>query len=286
MKVYDCCPFWIENDLFEIRLNQHWNFVDKFIVVEAGETHTGIAKPFNFDHARFAPYSSKIVYAKFDSFEQEMANHPELIDENTFSDRGSNKTSIDWARDSFQTNYTVKVLRDIGAEPNDIAYISCCDEILNESAFTVSTPVLESENNAVLMFRYWLYAYKFNLLSKHWKDADTSGLMSTFAVFDKKLPGTIREHRMCTHIVDDAGWHFTYMDNSGGEQVLAKHRSWAHSRDVIAGEKRKFDYDENSLHEAVSHVIESYKVQKVDLSPTTHPTYLLQNLNKFTDYIL
>ena len=39
MTRYDCCMFYNENDLFEIRLNQHWDFVDKFVVVEAGETH-------------------------------------------------------------------------------------------------------------------------------------------------------------------------------------------------------------------------------------------------------
>jgi len=31
MAVYDCCLFFNENDIYEIRLNQHWDFVDKFI---------------------------------------------------------------------------------------------------------------------------------------------------------------------------------------------------------------------------------------------------------------
>jgi hypothetical protein len=39
----------MKNDLFEIQLNHHWGFVDYFVVVEAGETHIGIKKPFNFD---------------------------------------------------------------------------------------------------------------------------------------------------------------------------------------------------------------------------------------------
>ena len=59
--IYDCTMFFNENDLFEIRLNQHWDFVDKFIVVEAGETHTGNKKPYYFDHERFASYMGKLV---------------------------------------------------------------------------------------------------------------------------------------------------------------------------------------------------------------------------------
>ena len=60
MTVYDCCPFWNENDLYELRLNQHWDFVDKFIVTEVGETHTGNKKPFNFDHDRFESISQRL----------------------------------------------------------------------------------------------------------------------------------------------------------------------------------------------------------------------------------
>jgi hypothetical protein len=255
--------------------------------VEAGETHTGIKKPFNFDHERFKPWSSKIIYQKFDSFEEEMKKHPELMDDLSLADRGQNKTTIDWARDSFQGNYVLKVLRECNAKPDDIVYVSCCDEIIKKSGFDACLSIMKNSSEIpVFMFRYWLYAYKFNLLSKNWMDSDTSGLLSTFGVFDKTLPGTLREHRICSHIINDAGWHFTFMDNSGGQQVLAKHKSWAHSRDIIPGEKRKFDYDETTLHEAVEHVLKGYNVTLVDLLPDTHPQYLLDNLEKFKDYVL
>ena len=68
MAVYDCCSFLNENDIYELRINQHWDFVDKFIVLEAGETHTGLKKPFNFDQKRFEKYSEKLIYRTFDSF--------------------------------------------------------------------------------------------------------------------------------------------------------------------------------------------------------------------------
>ena len=70
--------FFNENDLLEVRLNQHWDQVDKFIIVEASETHTGLKKPLLFDHNRFAKYKEKIVYRSIGSFEEEMSKNPNL----------------------------------------------------------------------------------------------------------------------------------------------------------------------------------------------------------------
>ena len=44
MAVYDCFPFLNENDILELRINQHWDFVDKFIIIDGmiesvGEIH-------------------------------------------------------------------------------------------------------------------------------------------------------------------------------------------------------------------------------------------------------
>ena len=135
MAVYDATMFFQENDLYEIRLNTHWDFVDKFIVVEAGETHTGVKKPFRFDHERFKKYSSKIHYVKFDSFDKEMQQHPELLDAATVAERGPMFATKDWTRDRFQYNYIFKALLDSGAKDDDVVYISCLDELLKKEAF-------------------------------------------------------------------------------------------------------------------------------------------------------
>ena len=39
--IYDCFTFFNELDLLEIRLNVLKDVVDNFVLVEAGETHTG-----------------------------------------------------------------------------------------------------------------------------------------------------------------------------------------------------------------------------------------------------
>lgn len=284
MTVYDCCMYYNENDLFEIRLNQHWDFVDYFVVVEAGETHTGLKKPLNFDHERFKPWASKIIYRSFDSFADAMAAHPELLDSYAVQDRGPNKAKDDWTRDHFQYNYLFKVLLDIGAQDDDVIYLSCCDEIIKREAFDACMKVInESESVPMFMFKYWLYAYKYNLLNKDCNSSDSSGGLTLLKTFKQVLPATLRDQRSCTHLVGDAGWHFTFMDRGDGEMILAKQRAWAHSRDIEAGRKVKFNNE--SKEEALQRFFDDYQVTPVPLTIESHPKYIVDNQEKFKDFI-
>ena len=290
MTVYDCCMFLNENDLFEIRLNTHWDFVDKFIVIEAGETHTGLKKTLKFDHERFKPYASKIEYRSFDSFEEEMAKHPELLDQTALADKGPRMVSEDWTRDHFQFNYIFKVLQDLGAQDDDIAYVSCLDELIKPAAFATALTVFEDKTATFIHglrpafgFHYYLYAYKFNLLHKHWAE-HYAGLITEVGNFKKILPATIREHSIATHTnVPDAGWHFTFLDGTDGEMVLEKQRSWAHSKDVYDGQKVKFNH--TTTEEALERFFHDYRVEMVEIIEETHPKYIVDNLDRLQNFI-
>lgn len=291
MAVYDCCCFLNENDLYEIRLNQHWDFVDKFIVIEAGETHTGRKKTLKFDHERFKPYASKIEYRSFDSFDEEISKYPHLVDTRTKSAYGTNENSKDWLRDHFQHNYITKVLDEIGAEDTDIAYISCLDEILKKSAFDYALPHFQDKNalygpglRPIFFLDMYLYAYKVNLLCLPWTQ-HYIGTITEVSNFKRILPATMRQASISTHgRIPDAGWHFTFLDNTEGEMVLEKQRSWAHSRDPMP-EGEKLKYDNTTAEEALDKFFRDYKVTKVDITKDTHPQYLVDNIEKYKNLI-
>ena len=61
-KIYDCFLFWREFNALEIRLNELYEIVDKFVIVECSQGHTGKIKPFylreNFE--KFSKFSDKI----------------------------------------------------------------------------------------------------------------------------------------------------------------------------------------------------------------------------------
>ena len=221
MALYDCFAFCWENDLLEIRLNQHWDFVDKFIIVEAAETHTGLPKPFNYDHERFEKYASKIIYHQIHSFKEEFeTNGSLLLDDFSLHDRSAaGQDTNDWVRDHLQGNYPIKILRDLGAKDTDIVYLSALDEILKGESFETGLKIFENEdklyplksgNNLVYLedkqpfkerpsigFNLDMYVYKFNLFCKNIAVAQ----MTEFSLLKQVLPATIRSLSMHTTII-------------------------------------------------------------------------------------
>ena len=249
MAVYDCFSFCWENDLLELRLNQHWDYFDKFIIVEAAETHTGLAKPFNFDHERFKKYESKIIYKRIESFDEEIKQFgPELLDQYSMHDRSpSGQHNDDWIRDHFQGNYPIKILKDMGAKDDDVIYLSALDEILRGDAIKKGLEVFSNSDGPLPYYRLEvgpdcpvlvtqqsgepifcrpsfgfnldMYVYKFNLFCKNIAVAQ----MTQFSLLKKILPATIRSLGMHTHHnIKDAGWHFTYLDDTKRGEGFAK----------------------------------------------------------------
>ena len=300
MAVYDCFPFFNENDLLELRLNQHWDFFDKFIITEANETHTGFPKPFNFDQERFKSYKSKIIYNQICGFAKEIRQHPELLDEHSVSDRAFKlQVTDDWIRDHFQGNYPLKVLNELQASDDDIVYISALDEILNENGFNKGIEIFSDDKQLYYLrqggislkppalsrplfgFKLNMYAYKFNLFSQ-----EVCGpAMTQVEVLKRCLPSSSRSLALDTHDpIENAGWHFTFLDKANGKQVLEKYRSWAHSRDTNPSSSRYFDI--RNTGEAIQRMLDVYKPKKIDISKDTHPHYLIDNINKYEEYLL
>lgn len=298
---YEASMFFQENDLLEIKLNQHWEFVDKFIIVEAGETHTGLKKNFAFDRERFKKYSEKIVYRSFNSFQEEFNKYPNISSSYIYQTVKSQPTLNlnDWIRDNFQAEYLTVCLVEEGAKDSDIVLFSCLDEILNENAFIQAKSIF-SENKTydlyshlqnknitsscdfapVFGFNLDLYAYKFNLFSKK----TVTGCITKFSNLNKIKHTELRYYSLSTHdAIENAGWHFTFLDDTKGEKALNKYKSWAHSRDSTNGKKQYFNIE--TKEEAVENVFNDYNLTKVEISPETHPKFLIENLEKYSNYI-
>ena len=106
--IYDCFGFFNELDLMEIRLNVLKDVVEKFVLVEAGETHSRKTKPLYFKEnaARFAEFRDRIVYVGIERF-------PDVC-------------VTDWARENYQRNAIADGLK--GAKDDDVL-VSDLDEI-------------------------------------------------------------------------------------------------------------------------------------------------------------
>lgn len=296
MTVYDCTQFFQENDVYEIRLNQHWDFVDKFIVTEAGETHTGRKKPFNFDLKRFEPYKEKLHYVNFPNFQDEIRKYPWLIDDYAKTHREGTCLE-DWIRDYFQFNYMYKTLLELDAKNDDIVIFSPCDEILKRSAFEEAATIIKDPNfhsprnlKPILFFDTFLYMYKINL--QHHKDTGeyACASMTSFSNLKKMLPATMRQTMYGdnrTHPnIKNAGWHFCSIDTGKGEMLLEKYRSWAHSKD-INHDREKTKFELQTPEEAVERMLQDFGniFKPIPITYATHPKWVVDNQEKLSSVI-
>ena len=223
--IYDCFSFFNELDLLEIRLNVLKDVVDRFVIVEAGETHAGKPKPFYFEEnrARFAAFLDRIEYVKIEKF-------PEGC-----------KTA--WWRENIQRNEIAKGL--VGARDEDDILISDLDEIPDPEAVRryAGTP-------GVKKFRQEYYAFYLNYHNLRWRNWQGTRMLSYrdfksaydgLACYENEymIPelnvGTTATKVRCRNlprsrggmiVVKDGGWHFTCL--GGAEAVARKIASFAH----------------------------------------------------------
>lgn len=225
--IYDCFPFFNELDVLEIRLNVLKDVVDKFVLVEAGETHTGKPKPFYFEEnkARFAAFADRIIHIKIEKFP---AGHDA------------------WWNENYQRNELMRGLVD--AKDDDDILISDLDEIPNPDRVREfrGTP-------GIKVFRQLYYSYYLNYQNVRDFNLYTTKMLSIglartafdgVEVFKNEfLPDDLNQGTTLTKIrrrqlpksrggetrVVDGGWHFTCL--GGADAMLRKMRAVAPHHD-------------------------------------------------------
>ncbi len=207
-KIYDCFTFFNELDLLEIRLEEEYSFVDKFIICESRQTFQGKDKPLYFEEnkARYERFADKI-------------NHIIL---NNLPDSGN-----PWDREHFQRNHLRTAI--IDAAPDDIIIISDADEIISPKALQILKFIKGFIQLDMPMFQYYI-----NL------QAQPNGWNKPFAfsrdmldeIPDFNFPRTNQNEVFANFgdrasVINDAGWHFTYL--GGADQIRTKLNSFSHT---------------------------------------------------------
>ena len=218
MKVYDVFSFYNEFDVLEIRLQEMWDVVDYFVILESNVTYVGNPKPYLFDEnkERFSKYMSKIRHIKLDvPFEEQKKVFPNEIDDH-------------WTREKYQRYAAMQELTDIAAD--DIIIVSDCDEIPRAEMIEM---IKEDENN---YSRYLLFIpqlqYKINYMkiqhpSRHGVIMVTRGSAFTNPQQEREISFFWNPKPENTVIVDHGGWHFTYFGND--EHCINKIKNFAHT---------------------------------------------------------
>lgn len=225
--VYDCFSFFNELDLLEIRLNVLKDVVDKFVLVEAAQTHTGQPKPLYFSEnsSRFAAFRDKVIHIVVDDFSD--------------AEKFATERERAWARENIQRNAIVKGL--VEAKPDDVVVISDLDEIPNPESIITASRYAGITRIGMRLYYYFLNYRNYSIPEwrlgtqvLHFSDfVDSKNYANfEFGQFVLKEVNQIPSASMIRftssgRIIRDGGWHFSYL--GGIESIKTKLASFAHT---------------------------------------------------------
>jgi len=261
MKIFDCFMYNNEELILKIRLNYLEKKIEKFIIVESEFDHQGNKKKLNFDINKFSQYKNKIEYLVINKF-------PENLD--------------DWERENFQRNYIRKGLSI--ASDEDYILISDVDEIPN------ITNLENIEQHKYTAFKQKNLFYKFNIINKTIPDWYGSKICKKKYL---KSPQWLRKQKVKKfsflkffkikwNIIEDGGWHFSYLMEP--KMIQEKLKAFAHA---------EYNSDFYTNLERIKTIIDQKKdlfnrnqdYIKINLV-ATFPRYITQNKEDLKKWII
>ncbi len=205
-KVINLVMFNNEFALLRMHLEEMTPFVDRFVIVEAGQTFMGGDKPLHFQENReqFADFADRIVHITLPRFPAHVATA--------------------WARDFHQRDAAIAAAQDLCGQ-DDYILITDTDEIIAPHAldgFTGDFACLQlmvsrfflnyrMKPGAARAFRPAAAIFKARHLEKH-------GL--SYARF------FLARRSSSAYVIPDAGWHFTSVNDA--DRIALKLGSYAH----------------------------------------------------------
>ncbi len=208
-KIIDAFLFYNEYEILEIRLNELYPYVDKFVIVEFTETFKGLPKDLNYP--KIAPllkkFSDKIVY------------YP-------CADRIA--TSDPWNREFWQRSRLNVPLANL-CNDEDIVMLSDVDEIPHHDTVVKMSEQISSGKEIFVSVYYNTYQFFLNRLA----NLTDCTIWTSWDYFKKHHAQTMREARRYWGYPKtvEKGWHLTSM--GGSDRVLQKMRDFSHSEDDI-----------------------------------------------------
>ena len=248
--IYNGFIFFNEFNMLDIRLNELWDVVDKFILVESPQTHRGGDKRLFFNERKdeYKKYESKLIHIIHD-----LPN-----DSNAWVNENEHRRGI------------LKGLN--GIKKSDYLIINDADEIPRAEAIKNFTGDI-----CILGMRF--YYYKFNMQNQF-------GWNSAMMVKYGKLNEDINNYRADRidstgiEILPDAGWHFSKVYCMANMKYMFK--------ECLADDLYHDEIVDN-LEQMANDGITNWcghqnKFSKVEIDES-FPKYFRENIDKFKDYI-
>ena len=202
VKIYDCFLFFNELDVLEIRLNELYDVVDYFVLVENPLTFSGNKKPLYFkeNKKRFSKFSDKIIH---------------IISPKVNTDNP-------WVRERIQRDSILLGLKN--AKDEDVIIISDVDEIVKKEKVQEIKKLI-SQGKEPMRLRLKMYRYFFNR-----RDMEVNiwnlAVAGSYKSVSEYTPHWLRVQLSTSCYLNEAGWHFTSLGWTKANTY--KLESWSH----------------------------------------------------------
>lgn len=200
--IIDAFPFNDELLLLELRLEELYPVVDKFVIIETRRNYRGVPKPLYFaeNKQRYARFLDKIIH-----------HVPEGL-----PNAGA------WEYEILQRNVLADVLRNLSPKLDDTMSFSDCDEVPNPRVVKEYRPELGLRN-----LKQYTFYYNFNNLmdygNRSWSRARIGRVEDIYNLTAYEFRQGPRDLDPTFPSIEEGGWHGSYFGD------LARIRRKVHS---------------------------------------------------------
>lgn len=204
MAVISCFTFNGENQILKLHLGVLYNYVDRFIILEANRTFTGEDKPLLFfrDERFFNQWGNKIDYFPLTRWDNVPLWQQAVESPNT---RGADH----WKREFYIKESLKDALALYGPDDDDLIILGDVDEIID--------PTVTFESDSPIKAKLRVYTYWLNNRSneRFW-----GPLMARYGDIKDECLNHMRSDRSLYSKGPYLGWHFTSI--GGFDKVVKK----------------------------------------------------------------
>ena len=269
MAVFDCFQYFNEEHILDLRLNILDEFVDHFVIVESTNDHQGNEKKLNFNINNFKKFKKKIIY---------------IIVEDTLE---AIKKPHKWGESLVEQHQRNSIMKGLNkSHDNDLIILSDVDEIPDLNKLNIF-----NKKNRYAVFAQKKFDYKLNLLNESEGDWHGSKICLKKNLKSpqwlrnlkfKKYPFWRIDKIRDLQIIQNGGWHFSYLHNP--EDLLKKIKSFSHG---------EFNIPEFTSSEKIVEKIRMkknifdlpYNYKRVEIDET-YPKYIINNKHKLKNWII
>jgi len=262
--IYDCFTFFNELDLLELRLEELYSVVDKFVIVEADRTHSGKSKDFILEKnkARYKKWWNKIIYIKIENLPRPRFNRLYCF----LSTRKNAKIKSlsyslkigSWRGENFQRNAIISGLS--SAKMEDVILVGDLDEIPSSAGVLMSQRILNEQKIERVTFIMKNYKFYFNgLVDGNWVGTravkcstlknilknKTQNIRTSFR--EKLFEKVIKKPYLKNKTIND-GWHFSWI----GDKKRLNEKMYATSHQELRKNKQLCEKNINYEFEYVN----------------------------------